>query len=67
MVDTTVETASGVVRVIDFMPVAPDGEAEGEHRLVRLVEGVRGRVAMSTQRHDPLRVRRRPGRAAALR
>ena len=41
VLETEMETADGVVRIIDFMPVrdrAPD--------LVRIVEGVRGRVEM---------------------
>ena len=41
ILETEVETASGVVRLIDFMPprgVAPD--------IIRIVEGVRGEVAM---------------------
>ncbi|MBW3608311.1 MAG: glycoside hydrolase family 15 protein [Actinobacteria bacterium] len=49
VVETTVETASGSVRVVDCMPIASKHDAEGEHRVVRLVEGVRGRVAMSTE------------------
>jgi GH15 family glucan-1,4-alpha-glucosidase len=40
VLETTHETAEGAVRVIDYMPVE-----DGTH-LVRLVEGVRGRVAM---------------------
>src|SRR4051794_14449678 len=41
VLETEMETADGVVRLIDFMPVrdhVPD--------LVRIVEGVRGQVAM---------------------
>jgi GH15 family glucan-1,4-alpha-glucosidase len=49
VVETTVETASGAVRVRDLMPIAEDLDPEGEHRLVRLVEGVRGRVPMSME------------------
>ena len=44
ILETELETASGVVRLIDFMPprgVAPD--------IVRIVEGLRGRVEMSMQ------------------
>ncbi|KMO10367.1 glycoside hydrolase family 15 protein [Methylobacterium indicum] len=40
VLETTHETPEGVVRVLDYMPVE-----DGTH-LVRLVEGVRGRVAM---------------------
>jgi GH15 family glucan-1,4-alpha-glucosidase len=43
VLETTFETASGIARVIDFMPIraeAPD--------VVRIVEGVSGRVAMQT-------------------
>ena len=44
VLETTWETSDGVVRVFDFMPprgVAPD--------IVRIVEGVRGRVEMTTE------------------
>ncbi len=41
ILETELETADGAVRLIDFMP--PRGEAPD---LVRIVEGVRGRVAM---------------------
>jgi GH15 family glucan-1,4-alpha-glucosidase len=41
VLETEFETAEGVVRLIDFMP--PRGEAPD---LVRIVEGVRGRVPM---------------------
>jgi GH15 family glucan-1,4-alpha-glucosidase len=41
VLETTFETAQGAVRVIDFMP------PRGRHRdLVRIVEGLRGRVEM---------------------
>src|SRR5919107_431302 len=42
VLETEFETADGVVRLIDFMP--PRGEAPD---VVRIVEGVRGRVPMS--------------------
>jgi GH15 family glucan-1,4-alpha-glucosidase len=41
ILETELETAEGVVRLIDFMP--PRGEAPD---LIRIVEGVRGRVPM---------------------
>jgi len=41
ILETEFETAEGVVRLIDFMP--PRGEAPD---LIRIVEGVRGKVAM---------------------
>ena len=41
VLETEMETAEGVVRIVDFMP--PRGEAPD---LVRIVEGVRGRVPM---------------------
>ena len=41
VLDTTFETAEGVVTVTDFMPMR-----DGEPNLVRLVEGKRGRVPM---------------------
>ncbi|MET0417503.1 MAG: glycoside hydrolase family 15 protein [Actinoplanes sp.] len=43
VLETEFETAGGVVRLIDFMP--PRGEAPD---VVRIVEGVRGRVEMSS-------------------
>ncbi len=42
VLETEFETDDGMVRVIDFMP----RRAEGPPRLMRIVEGVRGRVAM---------------------
>src|SRR5439155_14420060 len=42
VLETDFETADGAVRVIDFMPVRGDGPP----RLMRVVEGLRGRVAM---------------------
>jgi GH15 family glucan-1,4-alpha-glucosidase len=44
ILETTWETADGVVRVLDFMP--PRGDAP---EVVRIVEGVRGRVEMRTE------------------
>ncbi len=44
VLETEFETAEGAVRLIDFMP--PRGEAPD---LVRIVEGVRGRVAMDLE------------------
>ncbi|HEX2101489.1 MAG TPA: glycoside hydrolase family 15 protein [Candidatus Synoicihabitans sp.] len=41
ILETEFQTSSGVVRVTDFMPPADD-----RHDIVRLVEGVRGRVRM---------------------
>jgi GH15 family glucan-1,4-alpha-glucosidase len=41
ILETTFTTAAGSVRIVDFMPVW-----EGRSDLVRIVEGVRGRVAM---------------------
>jgi GH15 family glucan-1,4-alpha-glucosidase len=43
ILETEWETASGAVRIIDFMP--PKGEASD---LVRIVEGISGRVEMET-------------------
>ena len=48
VVETTVETDEGAARIVDCMPIASDGE-DGEHRVVRVVEGVRGRVAMTME------------------
>jgi GH15 family glucan-1,4-alpha-glucosidase len=42
VLETDFETADGAVRVIDFMPPRGDGPP----RLMRIVEGLRGRVAM---------------------
>jgi GH15 family glucan-1,4-alpha-glucosidase len=42
VLETEFETADGAVRVIDFMP----RRAEGPPRLMRIVEGLRGRVPM---------------------
>src|SRR3954447_4658951 len=42
VLETEFETADGVVRLIDFMPPRGDGPP----RLMRIVEGVRGRVAL---------------------
>ena len=42
LLETDMETADGAVRLIDFMPIRTDNP-----RLVRVVEGLRGRVAMT--------------------
>ena len=42
VLETDFETADGAVRVVDFMP----RRADGPPRLMRIVEGVRGRVPM---------------------
>ena len=42
VLETDIETADGAVRVIDFMP----RRVEGPPRLMRIVEGLRGRVPM---------------------
>ena len=44
ILETEIETASGVVRLIDFMP--PRGENPD---IVRIIEGVRGKVALRMQ------------------
>ncbi|MDQ2867611.1 MAG: glycoside hydrolase family 15 protein [Verrucomicrobiota bacterium] len=68
ILETTFETASGVVRVLDFMP--PRGEAPD---LIRIVEGVRGRVRMKMELiirfdygHIVPWVRRRPAALEAI-
>ena len=43
ILETVFETGEGEVRVIDFMP-----PADGRHDVIRIVEGVRGRVVMET-------------------
>ena len=45
VLETEFETAEGVVRVIDFMP----RRGQGPSRLMRIVEGVQGRVPMRTE------------------
>ena len=55
VLETELETEGGVVRLVDFMP-----PREGPARIVRLVEGVRGRVRMRMElvlRFDYGRVR----------
>ena len=42
VLETEFETADGAVRVVDFMP----RRADGPPRLMRIVEGLRGRVPM---------------------
>jgi GH15 family glucan-1,4-alpha-glucosidase len=44
ILETTVETAGGAVRIIDFMPIRGRTPV-----LVRVVEGVRGRVVVETE------------------
>jgi GH15 family glucan-1,4-alpha-glucosidase len=44
ILETEFATESGVVRVIDFMPVG-----DGRHDLVRIVEGVQGRVKLAME------------------
>lgn len=44
ILETKIETASGAVRLIDFMP--PRGENPD---LIRIVEGIRGEVAMQME------------------
>ena len=46
ILETELETATGVVRLIDFMPIE---EEDNVVDVVRLVEGVRGEVAMWTE------------------
>lgn len=41
VLETTFETAEGIARLIDFMPLAP-----GRRDVLRIVEGVSGRVSM---------------------
>ena len=45
ILETEVETADGAVRVIDFMP----RRGSGPPRVMRIVEGIRGRVPMRTE------------------
>ena len=45
MLETEFETSEGAVRVIDFMPL----RAAGPPRLMRIVEGVRGRVPIQME------------------
>jgi GH15 family glucan-1,4-alpha-glucosidase len=45
VLETDFETAEGAVRVLDFMP----GRGEGPPRLMRIVEGLRGRVPMQME------------------
>ena len=42
MLETDFETSEGAVRVIDFMP----RRGQGPPRVMRIVEGLRGRVPM---------------------
>src|SRR5207247_9041129 len=45
VLETEFETPEGVVRLIDFMP----RRGQGPPRLMRIVEGIRGRVPMSME------------------
>ncbi len=47
VLETTVETATGTVRLIDFMPMTQTPNSQTGSTIVRLVEGVAGRVAMT--------------------
>ena len=51
VLETELETATGAVRLIDFMP-----PRETKPDVVRIVEGIRGRVEMRMER-PPLRLR----------
>lgn len=47
LLETEFETADGLVRLTDFMPIrTADAAHEGNSRIVRVVEGVRGSVPM---------------------
>ena len=63
MLETEFETADGAVRVIDFMP----RRGQGPPRLMRIVEGLRGRVPMRMElcAASGLRVDRAVDRAGA--
>ena len=62
ILETDFETAEGAARVIDFMPRRGDGPP----RLMRIVEGLRGRVPMRMELSPPrLRCDRPVGRACA--
>ena len=52
VLETEFTTASGVVRLVDCMP-----PREVEPDVVRLVEGVRGEVAMRMELDHPIRLR----------
>jgi GH15 family glucan-1,4-alpha-glucosidase len=56
VLETTFEHDGGAVRVVDFMPVADESDKAHmtwpEHQVVRIIEGVRGEVAMRV-RFDP--------------
>jgi GH15 family glucan-1,4-alpha-glucosidase len=49
VLETEFSTPTGTVRLIDAMPIADDGKVADQHEVVRLVEGVRGRVAMRSE------------------
>src|SRR5438477_10529132 len=46
--ETTIRVPGGEARVLDVMPLPQDGDVNGS-RLVRLVEGVRGRVDLGVE------------------
>jgi GH15 family glucan-1,4-alpha-glucosidase len=46
VLETTIETRTGVAQVLDFMPVPASGDL---HEVVRIVKGVKGRVALKTE------------------
>lgn len=46
ILETLIETDSGKARILDFMPVPVTG---GTSELIRIVEGIEGRVALSTR------------------
>ncbi|HVU74110.1 MAG TPA: glycoside hydrolase family 15 protein [Mycobacteriales bacterium] len=49
VLETEMTTPTGVVRIVDAMPIADETDADDQHEVVRLVEGVRGRVAMRSE------------------
>jgi GH15 family glucan-1,4-alpha-glucosidase len=48
ILESELETDEGAVRIIDFMPERRDGAQDAAH-IVRIVEGLRGRVAMRSE------------------
>lgn len=46
ILETTIETDSGKALVCDFMPIPAE---DGTHELIRIVQGIEGRVEMTTQ------------------
>ena len=49
VLETEMTTPTGVVRIVDSMPIADADDPDDQHEVVRLVEGVRGRVAMRSE------------------